>query len=1587
MKNIAILPLLAFGLVLVLSPAFVRAESKTLVLEPPSGVASKHIVLVAGDEEYRSEETMPMLAKILSQKHSFKCTVVFAWSKDGSFVDPNNQAGLQGLAALDSADLMIIGTRFRKPVASEAAHITSFIDAGKPVIGIRTATHAFNGSSKFGDEIDLGKWGLRILGEQWVNHHGKHKSEGARSVVENSHPILNSVGEIFAPSDVYGVIHLTDADNILLRAAVTKTLDPKSPNLGGDRNDPMQPFAWLHQYTSPNGTKGQSFCTTGGASVDFVDEDLRRMIVNAAFHLTGLEVPQRADVDFVDPFYPSFFGFIRDKSWWKEADMQVGDYALGQSPARPDPVGSPEWNHRPMKPGFDNSPPQKADAAKKPAAKQKDAAGVSLSKRLRIAAVGNSLAERMNLFGYFETLLHTRHPDKELVFRNFGWPADEVANQQRPGSYTKIDDPLEVFAPQMMMCFFGYNESFAGREESQIQAFVDDYRSYIAETTQRFTAEGKKPSFVLISPIAFESTGNPLHPSGDEENKNLKAYSDAIAKLAAEGGYPFVDLFSPTAKIFSAQSGNQFTANGAHLNERGDRAVSQLVDAALFSSKHPTGINNSTFEEVRSWVNDKSWFHAQDYRMLNGWYVYGGRRTWDTETFPTEYRKIRNMVAVRDQYIWDMAAGRQVGAEPDDSSTGEVFEPETMFGTRSDNFREMREPVEMKYTTPEESIATMKVPEGMEVKLFASEREFPELANPNQIAFDNRGRLWVSCMTNYPQWQPGSAKPDDKLLILEDTDGDGKADVCKTFYDKLICPTGFEFWNGGVLVVDEPRILFIKDTDGDDQADLVQQIVDGIATDDTHHTMGAWEFSHGGQLHMLEGISLSTTLETPWGPFRNKNTGGGYVFDPHSQSFTHYRTPGYGNPWCLVFDQWGNGIVGDGTNAKQHWVSPLAGKEVDARKTLTPVFDNEGMRPAVGNEFLLSRHLPDDMQGQFIYACVINMHGMPRFNLRDEKEGAGFVGERIDDLLSSTDMVFRPVDPKVGPDGAIWFGDWCNALIGHMQYSQRDPNRDHEHGRVYRLVNTKKPLLEPLTQADKSIPELLDQLNVYELRTRYRVRRELRDRPKAGVYAALNKWIAANNDPRQLCEAMWIQESFRDVDESLLDRVLASEDFHARAAAVHTITNERDRVADFKGRIAAAMADANPRVRLEAVRGASFIEGADGVEIALKAVDQTMDYWIDYTLEHTLHALQPYWQGDKPAEQLANSTDAAKKHLTRHIRMSGPGGAAVKPLEVAENVDAPMPVRKKAISALANIRGGKADRGAGVFKQVCSACHMVGDIGKKFGPDLSDIASRMNRHQIITTVLLPNDEIAKGYESVSVVDEDGQANTGFILKETDDVLSLGIANGKQVDIDKDTIEIRKPMKASSMPEGLITQIAPIEFLDLIAYLEQQRDLRKKVRKGWVSIESRKEPKLRTHDGMNEISRDASIRLGRTMKNSEWNRDAYLFLSDAPSNDWGFVFHSDHDVDRPAITIRLKDESEIGHLYLQNRLSKQFYDRAKGLAVWTSVDGESYTQVWKAKKPQAEYQIDLPPGTKAKYIKIGLDGKGTFHLNRGVVFGR
>jgi putative membrane-bound dehydrogenase-like protein len=1078
--------------------------------------------------------------------------------------------------------------------------------------------------------------------------------------------------------------------------------------------------------------------------------------------------------------------------------------------------------------------PKAGVSGKKTAAKSANLLPVRFQPHERIALVGNSLAERMNLFGNFESLLHSRFPQLELVVRNFARPCDAVDERQRPGSYTELDDPLKVFGPDTFVCFFGFNEAFAGQAgEEQFRA---GYVKYLDEMAHKYArADGNPPRVILVSPIAWEPSGNPLWPDANERNQKLRRYTDIVAQLARDRGLAYIDLFAATEPLFADRPGMQYTINGCHLNEAGDREVAILLDRAMFGETSAANPDSDEFQKLRAAVNDKSWVHFQDYRMLNGWYVYGGRRTWDTETFPREYKKIRAMAAVRDRYIWDLAQGKPA-SPPDDSKTGELVVPQTRFGNPQQDYSE---PEELKYLLPKECIKTMKVPDGFEVQLFASEREFPELAKPDQINFDNRGRLWVCCMPTYPQWKPGDPRPNDRLLIFEDTDRDGRADKCKVFYDKLHCPTGFEFWNGGVIVGDQPRILWIKDTDGDDKADLVVQLFDGDASDDTHHAMGKSEFSHGGLLHTLEGVAMSTTIETPWGPFRRKDAAGSYILDPRTLKFTHFNTPGYGNPWCYVFDSWGQGIVGDGTTAQQHWDSPLSGAEVSGRRGLDPIFNNQGMRPCVGSEFLWTRQFPDDVQGQFVYACVINMNGIPRFEFHDDS--AGFRGSRLmkqekdpkdptkqlpDDLLASTDKNFRPVDPQIGPDGALWFGDWCNALIGHMQYSQRDPNRDHARGRIYRLVYSKKKLLEPVTQQGKTETELLDQLREYERRTRYRARRELHDRPTHAVTAAVKKWVSGldKDDPeydRLRCEALWVLQSHHAIDVELVHEVLKAETPNARAAAVHLVSDERDYLPNAFRLLAAAVRDENPRVRLEAVRGLSFFPTLDSTKAVLAVLEKPTDSWIDYTLEHTLAALEPAWSASFRDGTLTAGNEVAKKAIEDYINRRSPSMIAMRHIKTLVNPDVSEKDRGKAYKSLEKLKGDP-NNGLRIYGRVCASCHKIGTSGFAFGPDLDDVGKRLTRHEIVESIIEPTKKVDPKYVTTTIITTDGKLFTGFIIEKSKESITLLLAGGKKETIAQADVDEMAETKQSSMPENLASTLAPAEFLDVVEFMCERK---------------------------------------------------------------------------------------------------------------------------------------------------------------------
>jgi putative heme-binding domain-containing protein len=1052
----------------------------------------------------------------------------------------------------------------------------------------------------------------------------------------------------------------------------------------------------------------------------------------------------------------------------------------------------------------------------------------------RIALVGNSLAERMRLYGRFETRIHMRFPEHNLVIRNFGWPCDEVGNQQRPNDYTALDDPLVVFAPNVLLCFFGYNESFAGPDG--LPKFKEDLAAYIKRTREAFTKDGQPPRIALISPFAYEATGMPHMPDGKHENENLKLYTEAMADLAKAENIPFVDLWTPAHRLknptvpgLEQYARIRHTTNGVHINREGDIFIASILERVLFQDgsnwpawmKLPVPVVSQRFQALEQAVIDLQWHHQQDYRMVNGWYVYGSRsKPLDVETFPAEYAKIRKMCAQRDEVIWAIAQGKNPPV-PDDVNPVLAIPP-TAFGTKP-----YSEPKDLRILTPAEAERAMTVAPGYKVKTFASEEMFPEFAKPVQMAFDNRGRLWAACMPSYPQWRPGDPKPNDKLIIFEDTDANGVADKSTVFADGLHVPVGFEFWNGGVLVVSQPKLLFLKDTNGDDKADVREVVLDGFASCDTHHAISAFEWTPDGRLVMLEGIAVSSTVETAYGPMRNRDKSVGWAFDPRTQKLEKYIWPCLTNAWCFTHNEWGQPFLGDGTGASQHWATPLTGANIPDRGNNQQFihYDGPTMRPALGNGFIYSRHFPESAQGNFMYACVINMNGILQFEVEDG--GSGYRGSRIEDLVVSTDRNFRPGDPQIGPDGALYFIDWHNPLIGHMQYSQRDPNRDHSHGRIYRLTAEDRTLVRPVVQADKGVPGLLEQLREYEPATRYRVQRELRDRPKAEVTDAVKAFVAsiAPSDPlrdRLLVESMWALAGQQVVDVNLLKTLLAAKTPDARAAAVHTVADQRELIPNALALIAPAVSDSHPRVRLEAVRGLSFFPTVDSLKLALSALKHPMDNELNFTLETTLTALRPAWEKTPELrDEIAASDPVAAAFLARVAsgnERSQTASTLLKQLIEHYESDGHRTTYMAGLNAL----GGSRREGRKVFTRACQACHRVGDDGTDFGPNLSDVGKRLKREEILESILFPNIKIDPKYRATNIVTVEGTAVSGLVVAENDKEISLLLGQGTLQKIPQEDIEIRQEVEVSSMPERLNESMSGIEFLDLLEFLAAQQ---------------------------------------------------------------------------------------------------------------------------------------------------------------------
>ncbi|MEM7379724.1 MAG: PVC-type heme-binding CxxCH protein [Bacteroidota bacterium] len=885
---------------------------------------------------------------------------------------------------------------------------------------------------------------------------------------------------------------------------------------------------------------------------------------------------------------------------------------------------------------------------------------VKLEKESRIVLIGNNLGSRMMNFGHFETEMQLRYPDSLLFIRNmcdggntagfrphssrnspWAFPGAEqfqtelAQNSGSIGHFETEDQWLNRLKADIIIAFFGYNESFQG--VAGLENFKAELTAFVQHTKSQKYNGKQAPKLVLVSPIAFEDLSSEIDlPDGLKENENLKKYTEAMQEVAVKDSVQFLDAFAPS-KQWYASTDEALTADGFQLNSNGYRKLAILLADGIFGKTDISSTDNQNL--VREAVMEKNWFWHNDIKIPNGVHAYGRRfDPFGPDNYPAEVKKIREMTAIRDTAIWNAANGKNTDLAAMDAITSTLPKVET-------NYVQVNGTGNPEYLYGEDALAAIKVPRGYKLELFASEKEFPDLANPVQLSFDNKGRLWVGVMPSYPHYKPGDSKPDDKLIILEDTDGDGKADKQTTFADKLHLTIGFEFAPEGVYVSQGTNLVLLKDKDGDDRADETEIILSGFDDHDTHHAISAFTTDPSGALYMAEGVFLHTNVETAYGPVRGTN-GGFYRYSPQRHHLERTAQLPIPNPWGIAFDDWGQPFFAHTSGPDISWMSPGTIKPRYGEASPLPknlIEEAHRVRPTSGLEFISSRHFPEEVQGDLIVNNSIGFLGTKQHIMEDDPKTAGYLSNHRMDLLTGSDPNFRPVDMEFAPDGSLYFVDWHNVLIGHMQHNARDPLRDHVHGRIYRLTYPSRPLVEPPKIVDASIEELLENLKLPEYRSRYRTKRELRARDSESVLKNLADWVTEldKNDPRyehHLLEALWVSWGLNKVDADLLKQLLKAKDFRARAAAVRVLRYSGRQIAEQATLLMEAAADENPRVRLEALVAASWLPKSEGIPIVEAAGKQPLDDWMQMPYEASMAHLNGHNIGQDP-ETLKAQTD------------------------------------------------------------------------------------------------------------------------------------------------------------------------------------------------------------------------------------------------------------------------------------------------------------------------------------------------------------
>ncbi|MEM7369534.1 MAG: PVC-type heme-binding CxxCH protein [Bacteroidota bacterium] len=864
----------------------------------------------------------------------------------------------------------------------------------------------------------------------------------------------------------------------------------------------------------------------------------------------------------------------------------------------------------------------------------------------KLVFIGNTYIERSFLFGFFETYLHSLFPNHKLRIRNMSWPADEVDLRPRPDGFRDTHDFLQEEGADIIFASYGMNESYRGL--SSVWQYGEDLTQWLEALLSHPYNGVSPPQIVLISPIAYEA--KPHLPDGGLRNQILRYYSLMMKQVAMKLGIVFVDLHTPTMAYLESSPSPPLTDNGIHLSRYGDWVVSQILANSLFStaSQMTSAIGPpQLIHQLRRAIFDKNHAYSLYWRGPNMEYIYGSRNeAGGANRMSEEREQLKEVIRQLEEHIWDLPKphpetiwlqlpkGNPLWASATTYEDVEV--PHLSEATLEAPLHGDEKTGQIRSVA--EALAGFHLPEGYEVNLFASEEDFP-LANPMAMNFDNRGRLWVANTPTWPHPLPGKA-PEDFLVILEDQNRDGKADSHTLFMDSLQMIHGFALGNGGVYISQTPNMIFVTDTNQDDVADTYEMILHGFGAEDAEHSINNLSWGPDGSLYFLNGIFFRTQVETPYGPKRLKDSGV-FRYTARKQKFDVYLSEFFWNPWGLVFDRQGQGILLDASSGDLYHMSPMASNfhypkpkddwdSFDAASKDPDIdlihevfsFAPEGIGSAAGIGIIGSSHFPEEVQGRFLSNQIEGWRGTHWFDLK----AIGTTYEpsiEETELFFSEDPHFRPVAMAFGPDGALYILDFYSPIFENVEFPKRSTGRDHSHGRVWRITHSSRPLLTQPSILGESNDHLLNLLKSPEATVRHFARRELQERTPEEVQDDLASWVANldHGDPvhdQYSLEALWIYQGLGLVNKNLLTHLLTANEPAIRAAATRVLRYWQEDVPDAMALLEQRVKDEDMRVRLEAVIALGFSKHPDAKEIAGLAAKAPMDFGMQMALSQTM---------------------------------------------------------------------------------------------------------------------------------------------------------------------------------------------------------------------------------------------------------------------------------------------------------------------------------------------------------------------------------